>query len=111
MSAPLPFNLIWNDDNPMPNTSRRSAISAIAGRSAVIKAANNGASPSNGVAINSSVAEYFGINTFGARQMRSKLPKDVFSKLTDAIRHGKKLDLEVAPTVAQSIKEWAISKG
>ena len=51
---------------------------------------------------------YFGINTFGARQMRDKLPKDVYAKLVAAIRHGKKLDLEIAPTVAQVIKEWAI---
>ena len=48
---------------------------------------------------------YFGINTFGARQMRDKLPKDVYAKLVAAIRHGKKLDLEIAPTVAQVIKE------
>src|SRR5215218_10422064 len=54
---------------------------------------------------------YFGINTFGARQMRDKLPKEVYAKLVAAIRHGKKLDLEIAPTVAQVIKEWAISRG
>src|SRR5687768_12710210 len=54
---------------------------------------------------------YFGINTFGARQMRDKLPKDVYAKLVAAIRHGKKLDLEIAPTVAQVIKEWAIGRG
>ncbi len=54
---------------------------------------------------------YFGINTFGARQMRDKLPKDVYAKLVAAIRQGKKLDVEIAPTVAQVIKEWAISRG
>src|SRR4030081_889127 len=54
---------------------------------------------------------YFGINTFGARQMRDKLPKDVYAKLAASIRLGKKLDVEVAPTVAQVIKEWAISRG
>jgi glutamine synthetase len=54
---------------------------------------------------------YFGINTFGARQMRDKMPKDVYAKLVSAIRHGKKLDVEIAPTVAQVIKEWAISRG
>ena len=54
---------------------------------------------------------YFGINTFGARQMRDKLPKDVYAKLAASIRHGKKLDIDVAPTVAQVIKEWAISRG
>jgi glutamine synthetase len=56
-------------------------------------------------------SEYFGCNTFGARQMRSKLPKDVYAKLVAAIRMGKKLDVEIAPTVAQVIKEWAISHG
>ena len=54
---------------------------------------------------------YFGINTFGARQMRDKLPKDVYAKLVASIRQGKKLEVEVAPTVAQVIKEWAISRG
>ena len=56
-------------------------------------------------------SSYFGINTFGARQMRDKLPKDVYAKLVASIRQGKKLDLEIAPTVAQVIKEWAISRG
>jgi glutamine synthetase len=57
------------------------------------------------------ISEYFGINTFGVRQMRDKLPKDVYNKLLAAIRQGKKLDPDVAPTVAQVIKEWAISRG
>ncbi|MEO8335175.1 MAG: glutamine synthetase III, partial [bacterium] len=56
-------------------------------------------------------SSYFGINTFGARQMRDKLPKEVYAKLAAAVRHGKKLDVDVAPTVAQVIKEWAISRG
>ena len=50
---------------------------------------------------------YFGVNTFGARQMRDKLPKDVHDRLTAAIRLGRKLDLDVAPAVAQVIKECA----
>jgi glutamine synthetase len=56
-------------------------------------------------------SEYFGVNTFGVKQMRDKLPKDVSKKLVASIRQGKKLDLEIAPTVAQVIKEWAISRG
>src|SRR5689334_12109267 len=56
-------------------------------------------------------SEYFGINTFGVRQMRDKLPRDTYAKLLDALRHGKKLDLDVAPRVAQAIKEWAIANG
>ena len=54
---------------------------------------------------------YFGINTFGALQMRDKLPKEVYQRLTEAIRLGKKLDKEIAPTVAKAVKEWAISRG
>ena len=43
--------------------------------------------------------------------MRAKLPKHAYEKLVSAIRHGKKLDLDIAPTVAQAIKEWAMSRG
>ena len=56
-------------------------------------------------------SEYFGINTFGVRQMRDKLPRETYAKLVDAVRHGKKLDLDVAPRVAQAVKEWALSHG
>ena len=56
-------------------------------------------------------SRYFGINTFGARQMRDKLPKDVYAKLAACVRHGKKLDDDVAPVVAQVIKDWAVSRG
>ena len=47
------------------------------------------------------VSEYFGVDTFGARQMRDKLPKGVYEKLMSAIRAGKKLDKEIAPAVAE----------
>jgi glutamine synthetase len=57
------------------------------------------------------ISEYFGINTFGHRQMRDKLPKDVYAKLISAIRHGKKLDADIAPTVARAIKDWALEHG
>jgi len=56
-------------------------------------------------------SEFFGTNTFGVRQMRDKLPRDTHAKLLAALRHGKKLDLDVAPRVAQAIKEWAIANG
>ena len=56
-------------------------------------------------------SEYFGVNTFGVRQMRDKLPRDTYAKLLDAVRHGKKLDLDIAPRVAQAIKEWAVGHG
>ncbi|GJG86802.1 glutamine synthetase [Gemmatimonadetes bacterium T265] len=56
-------------------------------------------------------SEYFGVNTFGTRQMRDRLPKKAFAKLQAAIRLGKKLDPDIAPAVADAIKEWAVEKG
>ncbi|MFL5576652.1 MAG: glutamine synthetase III, partial [Gemmatimonadaceae bacterium] len=56
-------------------------------------------------------SQYFGINTFGAPQMRDKLPKGVYAKLLASVRQGKKLEQDIAPVVAQAIKEWAISRG
>src|SRR5829696_5327786 len=57
------------------------------------------------------VSDYFGVNTFGVRQMRDKLPRDVYEKILAAVRQGKKLDLEVAGRVAGVIKEWAVGRG
>ncbi|MBM4193948.1 MAG: glutamine synthetase type III [Gemmatimonadetes bacterium] len=89
----------------MPDSSARSAaLRNIASRFvATPKAATPG--------LPSPTSSYFGINTFGARQMRAKLPAEVYKKLVESVRLGKKLDLEIAPTVAQVIKEWAVSHG
>src|SRR3954452_11890636 len=87
--------------------SRKTSLRELASRLPKSPFGNNG----DGHAHNQPTSSYFGINTFGARQMRDKLPKDVYAKLVAAIRHGKKLDLEIAPTVAQVIKEWAIGRG
>src|SRR5438552_1707952 len=57
------------------------------------------------------VSEYFGINTFGVRQMRDKLPRDVYMKILASVRQGKKLDIEVASRVAPVIRDWAIGRG
>jgi glutamine synthetase len=87
--------------------SRKSSLRDLTSRVPRVQSANgNGDNHSH-----LPTSSYFGINTFGARQMRDKLPKDVYAKLVAAIRHGKKLDLEIAPTVAQVIKEWAIGRG
>ncbi len=57
------------------------------------------------------ISEYFGTNTFDIHQMREKLPKEVYSKLFSTIQTGKKLDQEIANTVAHAIKEWALERG
>jgi glutamine synthetase len=85
-------------------SGRRSALQAIATRDPRARVSNNGVVPAP-------ISEWFGINTFGVRQMRAKLPPSIYEKLMDTIRVGKKLDVEIAPTVAQVIKEWATSRG
>src|SRR4051812_12788879 len=57
------------------------------------------------------ISEYFGINTFGIRQLRDKLTKADYDRLVASVRMGKKLDGDVAPAVAKAIKEWAIGRG
>jgi len=57
------------------------------------------------------ISEFFGINTFGVKQMRDKLPRDVYEKLLATVRQGKKLDFDVASRVSQVIKEWALGRG
>ena len=99
---------------PAPTTQNRQEVNReIASRTARGNgnAASNGASHNGASMTTTRVSEYFGINTLGARQMRDKLPRDVYSKLVDAIRMGKKLDLDIAPKIAQVIKEWAIGRG
>ncbi len=87
-----------------PSAARREALRSIAASDPRAHVSKNGEIPSP-------VSEWFGINTFGVRQMRAKLPADVVGKLIAATRMGKKLDIDVAPTVAQVIKEWATSRG
>ncbi|MCC7052624.1 MAG: glutamine synthetase III [Gemmatimonadaceae bacterium] len=83
------------------NSPRTSALRAIATRPTQTE--NAGLPPRT--------SEYFGSLTFGARQMRAKLPPDVYAKLSASIRLGKKLDTDIAPVVAQTIKEWAMALG
>src|SRR5688500_10599739 len=86
------------------STPRSEALRALASRSAIVPdvpAMRAAPKPTS---------SYFGSHTFGAKQMRDKLPKEVHSKLTEAIRLGKKLDADIAPAVAKAVKEWAISQ-
>ena len=57
------------------------------------------------------IDEYFGCNVFHDTAMRQRLPKDVYRKLKDTIRHSKPLDISIANAVAKAMKEWAVEKG
>src|SRR3954469_10985511 len=57
------------------------------------------------------ISEYFGINTFGIRQLRDKLTKSDYDRLVASVRQGKKLDRDVAPAVATATTARAMSRG
>jgi len=57
------------------------------------------------------ISEFYGVNTFDIHKMKEKLPKDIFNKLISTIETGKKLDKDVANTVAHAMKEWAMARG
>ena len=97
------------------STSRRTAVRDMAAAHAVTRPAASASSNGNGSRGNgaapAATSEYFGVNTFATREMRDRLPKKTFAKLQGAIRLGKKLDPDIAPAVADAIKEWAVEKG
>ena len=57
------------------------------------------------------VEEIFGQNTFGLAEMKSRLPKSVYKRLTATIEDGAPFDETVADAVALAMKEWAVEKG
>src|SRR5476651_1366030 len=90
--------------------TRKTTLRDLTARAPRTPSANNGNGTGDSLT-NAPISAYFGINAFGARQMKEKLPKAVWDKLAQSIRLGKKLDIDVAPAVAQAIKEWALSRG
>ncbi len=53
----------------------------------------------------------FGSRVFGDRQMKEYLPADVYERMKKTICEGKSLDIDLANTVADAMKEWAVSLG
>jgi glutamine synthetase len=57
------------------------------------------------------VTDYFGCRVFNDKVMKSKLSSDVYKKLKKTINEGSELDISVANSVAQAMKDWAIENG
>ena len=55
--------------------------------------------------------EIYAYYVFDQREMKQRLPKDVYENLIGAIEGRQKLDSGIADTVALAIKDWAVSKG
>jgi glutamine synthetase len=57
------------------------------------------------------VSEMFGENVFTQEVMKQYLTKDVFKALQSAIDHGTTVGRDIAESVANGMKAWAIEKG
>ena len=57
------------------------------------------------------IPEIFGENVFNDVVMRSTLPNEVYKSLRKTIDAGEKIDMNIADSVANAMKDWALSKG
>ncbi len=57
------------------------------------------------------IPELFGINVFNDKEMKKRLPKDVYKSLYNTIEQHKELDIKIANEVAAVMKEWAVEHG
>ncbi len=57
------------------------------------------------------VSDYFGCMVFDDKVMQERLSEDTYKTLKRTIQHGRSLDLSVANTVANAMKEWAVELG
>ncbi|MDD4699169.1 MAG: glutamine synthetase III [Oscillospiraceae bacterium] len=59
----------------------------------------------------SRISEIFGSDVFNDAVMKEKLPKETYKALKRTISNGTPLDISVANTVANAMKDWALEKG
>ncbi|HEY2317278.1 MAG TPA: glutamine synthetase III [Solirubrobacteraceae bacterium] len=55
--------------------------------------------------------QVFGENVFSPAVQRTRLPKDVYKRLSKTLARGEALDTTLADAVALAMKEWALEKG
>ncbi len=72
---------------------------------------SNGHSSSGRLSADSTLSEVFGSNVFSDREMKKRLPKNVYASLRRVMAGEAELTLDVANVVAEAMKEWAIEKG
>ncbi len=58
-----------------------------------------------------SVSDVFGVNVFGKRAMKERLPKHIYKSLMKTIDNGTAIDASIADVVASAMRDWAIEKG
>lgn len=61
--------------------------------------------------MNADLTSRYGTMVFSDHVMKEYLPSDVYKKLSETVKEGKPLDLDVANAVAHGMKEWALEHG
>ena len=56
-------------------------------------------------------SEYFASNVFDGESMQQYLTKEAFESVMNSVKHGANIDRKIADQVANSMKNWALSKG
>lgn len=64
-----------------------------------------------GAHMNADLTSRYGTMVFSDHVMKEYLPSDVYKKLSETVKEGKPLDLDVANAVAHGMKEWALKHG
>ncbi len=59
----------------------------------------------------SRIPELFGCMVFGDREMKARLPEEIYTPLRRTIRRGAPLNLDIANPVAEAMKDWALELG
>lgn len=57
------------------------------------------------------ISAIYGSNVFNDESMKQYLPEKAYLKVKAAIQTGTKLDRDIAKTVAEAMKQWALDKG
>lgn len=65
----------------------------------------------DGVPAASPAQERFGADVFSDRVMHERLPREVYEAYRHSIRTGEPLEMGVAHTIANAMKEWATERG
>lgn len=61
--------------------------------------------------MNADLTSRYGTMVFSDHVMKEYLPSDVYKKLSETVKEGKPLNLDVANAVAHGMKEWALKHG
>jgi len=86
-------------------------MSARARRAAVQAILNKRPTPLATGTAEESIQQLFGRNVFGDDEMRTRLPENAYQALRSCMERGTELDPNLADLVANSMKEWALSRG